>query len=213
MLRTPWTHNRVDWYEDPGSENSSGSYVITNAKTGAYHVNSEDMVGDGVPDIVAGAPGNSRIARYEKLYDPGVLGTNYCTAAFNSSGGRGTVSATGSNVLSDNDLAMTASSQPNDSLGLFLVSQTQVFRSNPVGSQGNLCTAGDIGRYVASVQIKNSGSTGTFSLLLDLTQVPQPTGLFYVQAGETWNVTTWFRDAIFGIPVSSSTDGIEMTLQ
>lgn len=88
MLRTPWTHNRVDWYEDPGSENSSGSYVITNAKTGAYNVNSEDMVGDGVPDIVAGAPGNNRIARYENLYDPGALGTNYCTAAFNSSGGR-----------------------------------------------------------------------------------------------------------------------------
>ena len=213
VFTTSETNNRVDWYENLGSGNFSSSYVITNAMTGANHVNSADMDGDGVPDIVAGAPGNNRITWYENLYDPNALGTNYCTAAFNSSGGQGTVSATGSNVVSDNDLTITASSLPNNSFGFFLVSQTQFFLPNPGGSQGNLCVAGDIGRYVGPGQIQNSGSTGTFSLLLDLTQVPQPTGLVSVQAGETWNFTTWFRDAIFGIPVSNFTDGFEITFQ
>ena len=204
--------DRVVWYR----QNATGTFtqrVLDTSMPNVTSIHTADLDGDGDMDIVAGAPGNNRITWYENLYDPNALGTNYCTAAFNSSGGQGTVSASGSIVVSDNDLTITASSLPNNSFGFFLVSQTQFFLPNPGGSQGNLCVAGDIGRYVGPGQIQNSGSTGTFSLLLDLNQVPQPTGLVSVQAGETWNFTTWFRDAIFGIPVSNFTDGFEITFQ
>ncbi|MDG1048792.1 MAG: VCBS repeat-containing protein [Planctomycetota bacterium] len=213
VFTTSETNNRVDWYENLGGNNFSSSHVITNGMAGANCVASADMDGDGVPDIVAGAPGNNRITWYENLLDPNALGTNYCTGVPNSSGAAGSVTATGSNTASDNDLTIIAESLPNNSFGFFLVSQTQFFIPNPGGSQGNLCIAGDIGRYVGPGQIQNSGTGGTFSLLLDLTQVPQPTGFVSVQAGETWNFTTWFRDAIFGLPVSNFTDGFSITFQ
>ena len=213
VFTTSETNNRVDWYENLGGGNFSTSHVITNAMTGANHVNSADMDGDGVPDIVASAPGNNRITWYENEFDPNALGFNYCTANANSSGFPGVMSATGSNVVADNDLTIEASLLPANSFGFFLVSQTQFFLPNPGGSQGNLCIAGDIGRYVGPGQIQNSGAAGTFSLLLDLTQIPQPTGFVSAQVGDTWNWTTWFRDSIFGIPVSNFTDGFEITFQ
>ena len=213
VFTTSETNNRVDWYENLGSNNFSGSHVITNSMTGANHVNSADMDGDGVPDVIAGAPGNNRITWYENQYDPNSLGSNYCTANANSSGAPGAMSASGSNVVSDNDLTIEATRLPANSFGFFLVSQTQFFLPNPGGSQGNLCIAGDIGRYVGPGQIQNSGTAGTFSLLLDLTQIPQPTGFVSAQVGDTWNFTTWFRDSIFGLPVSNFTDGFEITFQ
>jgi hypothetical protein len=43
------------------------------------------------------------------------------------------------------------------------------------GSLGVLCLGGSIGRYVGPGQIQNTGGTGAFCLLLDLTQTPTPT--------------------------------------
>ena len=78
----------------------------------------------------------------------------------------------------------------------------------------DLCSeSGAIGRYVGPGQIQNSGGNGSFTLPLDLTQMPTPTGLVAAQAGETWNFTTWYRDAVGGSATSNFTDGVEVTFQ
>ena len=141
----------------------------------------------------------------------GGLGVSYCTANPNSTGVTGDISATGSDQVGLNDLTLTAGDLPANSFGFFLASQTQSQVANPGGSAGNLCLGGAIGRYVGPGQVLNSGSTGAFSLALDLTNTPQPTGTVAVQPGDTWNFTTWHRDAVGGTTTSNFTDGLWIT--
>jgi hypothetical protein len=140
----------------------------------------------------------------------GSVGTAYCTANNNSTGGPGVLSANGTPLVASNDLTLEASSLPNNSFGFFLASLDSGFIANPGGSSGNLCLGGSIGRYVGPGQIKNAGTTGAFSLALDLTQVPQPTGFVAIAAGETWRFQAWHRDAIGGSTTSNFTNGLEI---
>jgi hypothetical protein len=135
------------------------------------------------------------------------IGTAYCTANANSTGATGQLTALGSNVVAANALTLRASDLPLNAFGFFLTSRTQGFVMNPGGSAGNLCLAGAIGRYVGPGQIKNTGSTGAFELLLDLTATPTPTGLVQIQSGETWNFQSWHRDAVGGAATSNFTRG------
>ena len=135
----------------------------------------------------------------------GSVGSPYCATNANSTGSSGVLSASGSPLVSANDLTLEASSLPNNSFGFFLASLDQGFVQNPGGSAGNLCLGGSIGRYVGPGQIVNSGATGSFTLPLDLTQTPTPTGLVAIAAGETWNFQAWGRDgstSIFSEAVS-----------
>ena len=139
------------------------------------------------------------------------IGTNYCVAVPNSTGVAASISASGSAVVTDNDMTLTATALPTGSFGFFLVSDLQGLVANPGGSAGNLCLAGAIGRYVGPGQIQNSGPAGEFSLSIDLNALPRPTGLVPVSAGETWNFTSWYRDAVGGQTTSNFTDGLEVT--
>ncbi len=141
------------------------------------------------------------------------IGTNYCTANANSTGGFGMMSATGSPFVSDNLVTVAASGLPANSFGFFLTGLNPGFTANPGGSQGNLCLSGAIGRYVGTGQIKNSGSSGMFELAIDLTQVPTPTGFVSVAANETWNFQSWYRDAVGGVAVSNFSDGVSIDFQ
>jgi hypothetical protein len=159
-----------------------------------------------------GAPFTPRVWNGEICSSgPIAPGSNYCTANANSTGVGASMSASGSNSASANDLVLEANDLPVNSFGFFLTSQTQGFVANPGGSQGNLCLGGAIGRYVGTGQIQNSGATGSIGLAIDNTQVPQPTGLVAVAAGETWNFQAWHRDAVGGSATSNFTDGYEIT--
>lgn len=141
-------------------------------------------------------------------WSAGDLGVRYCDpAVVNSSGLPGRITAAGSLKVTDQTLSLTASQLPFNQFGYFLVSATQGFVANPGGSQGNLCLAGTIGRYAKDV--KGSGGTGSFSLNVDMTLLPAPL-LVPIQAGDTWNFTTWFRDKN---PTNTSnfTDAISLT--
>jgi hypothetical protein len=141
----------------------------------------------------------------------GGIGTPYCGPAVpNSTGASSTITATGLTLASANDVTLHASSLPNNSFGYFLTSRTQGLVMNPGGSVGNLCLGGQIGRYVGPGQIKNSGLTGAFSLQLNLTQTPTPTGFVSVVAGDRWNFQTWHRDSVGGVAVSNFTNGVSI---
>ncbi len=142
----------------------------------------------------------------------GGFGTNYCMANPNSQGTEGSMSATGSLSVSDNDLTVTASSIAQLAFGFFIVSRTEGFVMNPAGSEGNLCLGGAIGRYVGPGQIQNSGVASEINLAIDLTMIPQPLGFQSVVPGETWSFQLWHRDATGGgMPTSNFTDGLRLT--
>ena len=145
--------------------------------------------------------------------DPdGSVGTNYCGPGVpNSTGASGEIAALGSPSIAANQLTLEATDLPNQAFGFFLTSQTQALIANPGGSQGNLCLGGAIGRYVGPGQIQNTGTAGSFSLGLDLTMIPQPTGFVSAQVGEAWNFQAWHRDAVGGSATSNFTDATEVT--
>ena len=109
-------------------------------------------------------------------------------------------------------MTLRASSLPQNAFGFFLVSDTQGFTANPGGSQGDLCLGGSIGRYVGPGQIQSSGSTGTFSLEIDLGALPTPTGSVSAMPGETWNFQAWHRDSVGGSAVSNFTGAVAVPL-
>ncbi len=144
----------------------------------------------------------------------GTLGTAYCNPAVpNSTGAPGAIEATGDSAASANDLTLTALDLPNNAFGFFLASRTQSLVNQPGGSLGVLCLGGAIGRYVGPGQIKNTGSTGSFELVLDLAATPQPTGSVAIAAGETWNFQAWHRDVTMGAATSNFTHAVAVTFQ
>jgi len=136
------------------------------------------------------------------------IGVSYCSANANSTGLPASITGWGSAVVSANTLSLGATNLPLGSFGFFMTSRTQDFVTNPAGSQGNLCLGGAIGRYVGPGQVQNSGVSGGFSLALDLTQHPTPTGPTAVVAGETWSFQAWYRDSVGGQATSNFTNGV-----
>lgn len=135
----------------------------------------------------------------------------YCSPAPpNSTGQPGRIRTAGSRHIAANNFALVAEQLPQSSFGFFLTSRAQGFVAGPGGSQGNLCLGGAIGRFVGPGQVLNSGAAGSFTLPVNLSVVPTPTGLVPAQPGETWNFQAWFRDANPGV-TSNLTDAVSVT--
>ena len=117
--------------------------------------------------------------------------TIICTPAVtNSSGLPAQISGTGSNVAGE-QVDLLATQLPTNQFGFFVVSRTAGSPVTPPGSQGNLCLSGNIGRFNGS--ILNSGSSGSFQLSVDTSDLPFATNTA-VLPGESLNFSAWFRD-------------------
>jgi hypothetical protein len=144
----------------------------------------------------------------------GGLGTVYCAPAVpNATGVPGELAAQGTALVASNDVTLEASALPTNTFGYFLTSMSQGSLPNPGGSQGTLCLSGSIGRYVGPGQIKNSGAAGEFSLALNLTQTPTPSGLVSIAGGQTWHFQVWYRDSFGGAPTSNFTSAVSINFQ
>lgn len=157
---------------------------------------------------------HSLTSQYIVEWDSGI-GTSYCSPAVpNTTGLPGRIEAVGSDIALDNDLTLKAADLPNNQFGIFMNSLTPGLIANPGGSQGNLCVIGSIGRYNGSNEIQNSGMTGTFELVIDLSMTPTPTGTVSIISGQTWYFQTWYRDFISGQgAVSNFSNAIEIQFQ
>jgi hypothetical protein len=120
----------------------------------------------------------------------GRLGAEICIANPNSTGVPAQLSGLGQDAASANVLVLNVTDSPVDSLGYFLASRTQGNQMLGGGSQGLLCLGGNLLRF--SDTVLTDRGTGTVSFRADLDQFPQGT---VVQAGETWFMQYWFRDA------------------
>ncbi|MEZ6015706.1 MAG: hypothetical protein R3F49_11365 [Planctomycetota bacterium] len=141
------------------------------------------------------------------------LGASYCAGVANSTGLAGQVFALGSERVIDDRVTLLANQLPRASFGYFLTSRLQGLAVQPGGSQGNLCLAGAVGRFVGPLQIQSSGEAGTIRLVLELGLLPQPSGTAAAQAGEVWNFQLWHRDSAGGSATSNFTSGLALTLQ
>ncbi|MEM6671374.1 MAG: hypothetical protein AAF726_00940 [Planctomycetota bacterium] len=185
-------------------------YATVYTGDGTGHFCSLDLVTGAANLLENTFPLNAEMEMAVRRGGSDTLGAGYCTATPNSTGATGLISASGSALVGDNLVILTASDLPPNSFGFFLASQTQGFTANPGGSSGNLCLDGEIGRYVGPGQVGNTGTAGTFSLALDLTAMPTPTGPMNVQIGESWSFQAWHRDLNGGTAASNFTTGLEV---
>jgi hypothetical protein len=198
----------------PQATTMIGGNVVPLSRSGMqFHLGSATSP-QGMHDIFSTAAFAVTRVEFSYVLASGGVGTAYCgPAVANSTGASGTIRGSGSDVVASNDLTLTADDLPNNAFGFFLTSTMQGNVPQPGGSLGVLCLGGSIGRYVGPGQIQNTGATGAFSLLLDLNQTPQPTGLVAVTAGETWNFQAWHRDSVGGAAVSNFTDALTVGFQ
>ncbi|MEZ6015008.1 MAG: hypothetical protein R3F49_07845 [Planctomycetota bacterium] len=142
-----------------------------------------------------------------------VLGETYCRPTnANSTGCGAIVLANGDPRLATGSLQLTAALLPTNVAGYFLASRMQGLSPNAGGSQGNLCLGGNVGRFVGPGQVMSSGMAGAFTLVVDLSAMPTPTGLVPVAPGETWNFQAWHRDTNPG-PTTNFTDAVSVTFR
>lgn len=127
------------------------------------------------------------------------IGLQYCTPGVpNSTGLPGALTLLGSTSAAANDLTLAATSLPPGQFGFFIASFAQGPPVVPVGSQGRLCLGGGIGRDVGGGVVQ-SNAEGAFSSSVDLSALPQPTGLVVVQPGDTCTFQAWHRDVNPGV--------------
>jgi len=174
--------------------------------------------GDGIVTISAGSGQNipfsssvfnPRVWNGGFCYDQPGIGTNYCTANANSTGVPASMSASGSTLVTLNQLVLSTSDLPSGSVGYYLASMDQGFTANPGGSSGNLCLGGTIGRAMGD-QVVSTG-TGSVNLPMSLC-LPFNLG-GSIAAGDTWNFQLWFRDIGTGGVTSNFSDGYSITFQ
>jgi hypothetical protein len=145
---------------------------------------------------------------------PGIPSASGCFSNPTSTGINSTIAFIGTTSISANALRMTASLPPGQ-FGFFITSQTPDFVPNPAGSLGNLCMGGNIGRFIAPGQIKNSGPDGVIALETtlgewDVAAIPTATGPYTPVAGTTTLFQLWFRD-IASIPTFNFSDAALIT--
>jgi len=147
----------------------------------------------------------------DAIHEP-LFGDPVCESNVNSSGGAAIIRATGSNLLSDNDVTLTCSGLPANTF-VFVLASTTFNVSTPGATQGVLCLGGAIGRGVGGT-IGSSGPGGVFTVTADLTAIPQPGGAVTATIGENWFLQGWFRDSDgMGGVTSNLTDAIAITVQ
>ncbi|MEM6569022.1 MAG: vanadium-dependent haloperoxidase [Planctomycetota bacterium] len=140
------------------------------------------------------------------------VGAPYCSPGIpNSTGLPGAMIALGSDAVAQNDFELGATSLPNQSFGYFITSLAQGTPIVPAASQGRLCLTGAVGRGVGG-GVKQSGLTGVFEGVVDLTAMPQPMGSVAVMAGDTWTFQAWHRDANPNV-TSNFTDAVAVTFR
>ena len=141
------------------------------------------------------------------------VGEDYCASGANSTGVPARLTGSGTAIIANADLVLRVVDLPLNTTGFFITSSTQGFVVSPAGSSGNLCLGGAIGRFLAPGQAQDSGASGEFTLAVDASQLPTPTGVVTAVTGETWSFQAWYRDVIVGLgfPISNFTNGLEVT--
>ena len=124
---------------------------------------------------------------------PGTCGTTpYCVGAPNSAGPGAILTATGSTCFGLNNLGLSCTGLPPNTVGLFYYGANAI--QVPFGN-GFRCVAGGVFRLGPAVA-GNAGGVATRAV--DLTQPPASIGPGAITIGSTWRFQFWYRDVPAG---------------
>ncbi len=134
------------------------------------------------------------------VLDPTSNFDTYCVAEPNSTGQAASIVLSGSPSISAAALQLDVAGLPPSAPGLFLMSRSTLQLPNFNGSQGTLCVNLPIYRWAAGGLADTNGNVTHVTDFQDL-----PPGVV-PQAGDTWYVQYWSRDAN-PMPTSNTTNG------
>ncbi len=127
----------------------------------------------------------------------------------NSTGNAGHVTALGSRLAAAGELILRCEDLPTNSFSFFFVG-TELM---PVMTQsGDICTGGNIGRFVGPGQIMTTGSTNEISIQIDTTSIPGNPPSAAVP-GSTYYFQCWNRDNVSGFATSRFSDTAAVTFE
>jgi hypothetical protein len=149
--------------------------------------------------------------QWGQVMSPG-LGSVVCLGNPTSIGSGALLTATGSDIATDNDLTLTVDNLPMNAMGFFIHAGGGQMVYNPGGSEGHICIASsDIGRF--SMMPLNSGAAGSVSLSVDLTSLPRFPSPLAILAGDTRSFQYWTRDTLMGGSTSNFSSAVSITFQ
>jgi len=179
---------------DPEGSLSAPELVVASGLEGPLVTLVRDLDGDGDRDVVYARRGGAEVLLAENLSRTPV-GVEFCApAAVNSTGAAARIVGLGAALTSGTPLALRASELPPGATTLFLVSTTQGFVPNAAGSDGDLCLAGTIGRFVAPGEVGPASQDGVRTLRPELGAIPAGATTFAVGAFDRLLFQTWYRD-------------------
>ncbi|QDV04944.1 hypothetical protein Poly30_04390 [Planctomycetes bacterium Poly30] len=145
------------------------------------------------------------------LVSPGI-GDLVCVGTPNSTGFGGTLSASGSPVVTSNSLALEVACCPAGVLGLVLTSSSYGGQVQTVSlGEGSLCIANF---RLARFPVLMTDQNGAATQVVDLTAIP--TNLFGATAalpGDTFYFQYWHRDAAVGAPTSNLSSALSVLFE
>ncbi len=146
------------------------------------------------------------------------VGVSYCDSTQNSTGDMGRIRALGSEEAAADYVRLVADRLPANEIGFFFTSETAGFSPTPGTHLGNVCVAGNIGRFNGVNQVLSTAAAGRIELgsmdgLWDTTQIPrsQAGNTYPAMAGSTSYFQCWFRDVQPTGGASNFTNGVAVT--
>ncbi|MEM9379127.1 MAG: hypothetical protein AAGB93_04185 [Planctomycetota bacterium] len=162
--------------------------------------------------IARGAGGDDEVeAAIVSETSSSVEGSQFCDAEPNASGLSAWIRASNSNYNPSGSITLRVQDLPANAFGYAIGSLNTSFTPNPGGSAGNLCLGGAIGRF--NGQVQDSGINGRSSVVLDLQDIPQPSGSTSAMVGDRWKFQYWTRDSLGGVATSNFSNGVVVHFQ
>ena len=165
--------------------------------------------------LIVGAPFYSQLPVVNML-PGGVMfydfprGSTVCSGEPNMTGAPARITVKGSPTASIGDVYVLGDGLPPGALCLGLIGSTTGFVLNPAGSRGNLCLAGELGRFVA--QAGPASAAGQYDLDVLTQSLPLSSGVHALAAGDHWAFQLWYRDRLpNGTPTSNFSNAVSVT--
>ena len=169
---------------------------------------------DGIPSAInggcfffGGCPSNPYSSFWLELFGrPSQLGANFCVGTTNSSGASASIAGSGSSVLSEETLTLTASGLPAGATGLFCFGPMALSGGAMLGN-GAFCAGGMVARMQPPAMAAMGATIASRAFDFGADYASNPA----IAVGATANFQFWFRDPMGGGAFSNSSDGWQVT--